>query len=81
MQSCATLPVMPVFVQRYPQVEVDISVSNRLIDVIAGGFDHQRRPFPANAQVAPSRSQPTSRPIAPRKNQGANRVRYILFCR
>jgi DNA-binding transcriptional LysR family regulator len=30
---------MPVFVQRYPQVEVDISVSNRLIDVIAGGFD------------------------------------------
>lgn len=32
-------PVMPIFVDRYPQVEVDISVSNRLIDVIAGGFD------------------------------------------
>ena len=32
-------PVMPIFVVRYPQVEVDISVSNRLIDVIAGGFD------------------------------------------
>lgn len=32
-------PVMPIFVQRYPQVEVDISVSNRLIDVIASGFD------------------------------------------
>jgi len=32
-------PVMPVFVERYPEVEVDISVSNRLIDVIAGGFD------------------------------------------
>jgi len=32
-------PVMPVFVARYPEVEVDISVSNRLIDVIAGGFD------------------------------------------
>jgi DNA-binding transcriptional LysR family regulator len=32
-------PVMPSFVQRYPQVEVDISVSNRLVDVIAGGFD------------------------------------------
>lgn len=32
-------PVMPTFVDRYPEVEVDISVSNRLIDVIAGGFD------------------------------------------
>ena len=32
-------PVMPIFVERYPQVEVDISVSNRLVDVIAGGFD------------------------------------------
>jgi DNA-binding transcriptional LysR family regulator len=32
-------PVMPIFVERYPEVEVDISVSNRLIDVIDGGFD------------------------------------------
>lgn len=32
-------PVMPIFVDRYPEVEVDISVSNRLVDVIAGGFD------------------------------------------
>lgn len=32
-------PVMPIFVDRYPEVEVDISVSNRLIDVIASGFD------------------------------------------
>lgn len=32
-------PVLPIFVERYPEVEVDISVSNRLIDVIAGGFD------------------------------------------
>lgn len=32
-------PTLPIFVERYPQVEVDISVSNRLIDVIAGGFD------------------------------------------
>ena len=31
--------VMPVFVDRYPEIEVDICVSNRLIDVIAGGFD------------------------------------------
>jgi DNA-binding transcriptional LysR family regulator len=32
-------PVMPIFVERYPDVEVDISVNNRLIDVIGGGFD------------------------------------------
>lgn len=32
-------PVMPAFVERYPDVEVDISVSNRMVDVIAGGFD------------------------------------------
>ncbi|MFS8144955.1 LysR family transcriptional regulator [Rhizobium sp. BR 249] len=32
-------PVMPAFVERYPEVEVDISVSNRLIDVTDGGFD------------------------------------------
>jgi DNA-binding transcriptional LysR family regulator len=32
-------PVMPTFVERYPEVEVDISVSNRLIDVIGSGFD------------------------------------------
>ncbi|WP_159981318.1 MULTISPECIES: LysR family transcriptional regulator [unclassified Novosphingobium] len=32
-------PVMPVFVERYPDIEVDISVSNRLIDVIGSGFD------------------------------------------
>lgn len=32
-------PVMPIFVDRYPEVEVDISVSNRLVDIVAGGFD------------------------------------------
>jgi DNA-binding transcriptional LysR family regulator len=32
-------PVMPVFIERYPEVEVDISVSNRMIDVIGSGFD------------------------------------------
>ena len=32
-------PVMPVFVERYPEVEVDISVTNRLIDVVDEGFD------------------------------------------
>lgn len=32
-------PVMPIFVERFPEVDVDISVTNRLVDVIAGGFD------------------------------------------
>ncbi|EQB11177.1 LysR family transcriptional regulator [Sphingobium lactosutens DS20] len=32
-------PVMPLFVERYPEVVVDISVSNRMVDVIASGFD------------------------------------------
>jgi DNA-binding transcriptional LysR family regulator len=32
-------PVLPIFIERYPQVDVDISVTNRLVDVIAGGFD------------------------------------------
>ncbi|MBT0669291.1 LysR family transcriptional regulator [Novosphingobium profundi] len=32
-------PVMPRFVDRYPEVTIDISVSNRMVDVIAEGFD------------------------------------------
>lgn len=32
-------PVLPHFVERYPEVTIDISVSNRLIDVIGSGFD------------------------------------------
>lgn len=32
-------PVLPIFVERYPDIELDISVSNRLIDVTDGGFD------------------------------------------
>jgi DNA-binding transcriptional LysR family regulator len=32
-------PVMPVFVDRYPDIEVDVAVSNHLIDVIDSGFD------------------------------------------
>lgn len=32
-------PVMPHFVDRYPDVALDISVSNRMVDVIAEGFD------------------------------------------
>ena len=32
-------PIMPIFVERYPDVEVDISVSNRLIDIVGSGFD------------------------------------------
>jgi DNA-binding transcriptional LysR family regulator len=32
-------PVMSQFVERYPDIEIEISVSNRLIDVIDSGFD------------------------------------------
>ncbi|MGK6324642.1 LysR family transcriptional regulator [Sphingomonas sp. DT-51] len=32
-------PVMPIFVDRYPGVAIDISVTNRMIDVIGSGFD------------------------------------------
>jgi DNA-binding transcriptional LysR family regulator len=32
-------PVLPAFVERYPDVELDVSVSNRMIDVIEGGYD------------------------------------------
>lgn len=32
-------PVLPVFVDRYPNIEIDVSVSNHLVDVIAQGAD------------------------------------------
>jgi DNA-binding transcriptional LysR family regulator len=32
-------PVMPTFVDRYPDVQVDISVNNRMIDIVRSGFD------------------------------------------
>jgi DNA-binding transcriptional LysR family regulator len=32
-------PVMATFLERYPDVEVEISISNRMIDVIDSGFD------------------------------------------
>lgn len=32
-------PVMPEFVKRYPDVLIDISVTNRMVDVIERGFD------------------------------------------
>lgn len=32
-------PVLPVFVDRYPDIQIDVSVSNHLVDVIAQGAD------------------------------------------
>jgi len=32
-------PVMPVFVDRYPEIEIDLVASNRFVDVIGEGFD------------------------------------------
>jgi DNA-binding transcriptional LysR family regulator len=32
-------PVMATFLERYPDVEIEVSVSNRMIDITDGGFD------------------------------------------
>jgi DNA-binding transcriptional LysR family regulator len=32
-------PVLPTFIDRYPDVEIDLAVSNHLVDVVEGGFD------------------------------------------
>ncbi|SEP94440.1 transcriptional regulator, LysR family [Faunimonas pinastri] len=32
-------PVLPVFSERYPDIQVDIVASNRMVDVVADGFD------------------------------------------
>lgn len=32
-------PVLPVFLERYPEIEVEIVASNRMLDVVDGGFD------------------------------------------
>lgn len=37
--SLLIAPILATFVDRYPDIELDISLSNRLIDVIDGGFD------------------------------------------
>lgn len=37
--SLLVAPVLGLFVERYPDVELDISVSNRMMDVIDGGYD------------------------------------------
>ena len=33
------LPVVPEFMQRYPDVELELDFNDRIVDVIAGGFD------------------------------------------
>src|SRR4051812_5162272 len=32
-------PVLGTFLERYPDVEIEVSVSNRMIDVVEGGYD------------------------------------------
>lgn len=32
-------PVLPTFTDRYPDIQIDVAVTNRMIDVIEGGFD------------------------------------------
>lgn len=41
-EDAATLllaPVMPIFVDRYPDIEVELCISNRMVDVIDQGYD------------------------------------------
>ena len=37
--SLLLAPVLPMFVARYPEIEVDVAVSNHLVDVVAQGAD------------------------------------------
>lgn len=32
-------PILPTFIDRYPDVQIDVAVNNHMIDVIEGGFD------------------------------------------
>ena len=32
-------PVLPIFIERYPHIEVDVAISNHLVDVVAQGAD------------------------------------------
>lgn len=32
-------PVLPIFVDRYPEIEIDLTVTNRMVDVIGDGHD------------------------------------------
>jgi DNA-binding transcriptional LysR family regulator len=32
-------PVLPSFIERYPEIEVDITSTNRMVDVVEGGYD------------------------------------------
>ncbi|RQR47087.1 MULTISPECIES: LysR family transcriptional regulator [unclassified Burkholderia] len=32
-------PLIPAFLERYPQVEIDLCVTDRIVDVVGGGFD------------------------------------------
>lgn len=42
MEDAASLllcPVLPVFVERYPDIEVDVTITNHLVDIVAAGAD------------------------------------------
>ena len=42
MQHASALllaPVLPIFVERYPEIEIDVQVSNHLLDVVGAGAD------------------------------------------
>ncbi|UDF04996.1 LysR family transcriptional regulator [Asticcacaulis sp. AND118] len=42
LEEASTLllaPVLPIFFKRYPAVELEVSVSNRMVDIVGEGFD------------------------------------------
>jgi DNA-binding transcriptional LysR family regulator len=75
-------PVLPTFRTRHPRIEVDVAVSDRLVDIVAEGFDAGVRssdvierdmvqvrltdPFRFVVVVRPTTSPGTARPSVPR---------------
>jgi DNA-binding transcriptional LysR family regulator len=56
-------PLWPRFMQRYPQVELDIALNDRVVDIVEEGFDLAIRISRAGTTDQPARKLATSRNI------------------